>query len=111
MKQVRELDFTGEKIFCDIDVHKNSWKVCVRNKYMEFKTFLQPPSATVLVNYLQKNFPSADYYAAYEAGFCGFGFQRDFIRQGVNCIVVHAADIPTSDKERHQKMIQMIVVK
>lgn len=103
MKQVKQLDFTGEKIFCGIDVHKNAWKVCIRNQHVEYKTFLQPPSVKILVNYLRKNFPSANYYVAYEAGFCGFGYQRDFIKHNVNCIVVHAADIPTSDKERHQK--------
>lgn len=103
MKQVKKLDFTGETIFCGIDVHKTSWKVCVRSQYMEFKTFLQPPSVQILVNYLRKNFPSANYCAAYEAGFCGFNYQREFIKYGVKCIVVHAADIPTSDKERRQK--------
>ena len=103
MKQVKQLDFTGEKIYCGIDVHKNSWKVSIRSENIEFRTFLQPPSVKTLVNHLRKNFPSAIYYAAYEAGFCGFGYQREFIKHGVNCIVVHAADIPTSDKERHQK--------
>jgi transposase len=103
MKQVKKLDFAGDEIYCGIDVHKKSWKVCIRNKYFEFKTFLQPPSVNILVNYLRKNFPEGNYFALYEAGFCGFSYQREFVQHGVKCMVVHAADIPTTDKEKRSK--------
>ncbi|HEX9650494.1 MAG TPA: transposase, partial [Cyclobacteriaceae bacterium] len=62
-----------------------------------------PPDAGVLVKYLNKNFPGANYYAAYEAGYSGFWLQENLQAQGINCIVVHAADVPTKDKERKQK--------
>jgi hypothetical protein len=39
MKQGTQLDFNGQKIFVGIDVHKKSWKVCLRSEYMELKTF------------------------------------------------------------------------
>jgi len=32
MKQGRQLDFSGQNIFVGMDVHKNSWKVCIRNE-------------------------------------------------------------------------------
>lgn len=103
MQQVKQLDFTGETIFCGIDVHKTSWKVSVRNEQIELKTFSQTPSPVILANYLKEKYPLANYKAVYEAGFCGFGYQRAFAELGVDCIVVHAADVPTTDKEKNQK--------
>jgi hypothetical protein len=32
-----------------------------------------------------------------------FGFQRMFTELGVDCMAVHAVDVPTSDKDRNQK--------
>jgi transposase len=103
MVQSKQLDFSGQKIFCGIDVHKKSWKVCIRSEHMELKTFSQNPSAQELVRHLKENYPLADYKAAYEAGFCGFSPQREFSKEGVDCIVVHPADVPTTDKEKQRK--------
>jgi transposase len=103
MVQGTKLDFSGQKIFCGIDVHKKSWKVCIRSEQMELKTFSQNPSAIELVGHLRKNYPFADYQAAYEAGFSGFSAQREFHKEGVNCIIVHPADVPTTGKEKRRK--------
>jgi transposase len=103
MKQVKHLDFTGQKIFCGVDVHKRSWKVSIRSAQMELKSFSQEPSVITLDNFLKKNYPSAIYKVVYEAGFCGFGYQRDFTQRGINCIIVHPADVPTMDKEKQRK--------
>lgn len=67
------------------------------------KTFSAPPQADKLANYLKANFPGADYYSAYEAGFCGFSVHRDLTASGIKSIVVNPADIPTTDKEKRQK--------
>jgi transposase len=103
MRQLKQLDFSGQEIFAGIDVHKKSWKVCIRTKDLELRTFSQDPSAEILSSHLKKNYPSATHKVVYEAGFCGFGFQREFDRLGVNCIVVHPADVPTTDKEKQRK--------
>jgi len=103
MKQGTQLDFSGQKIFVGIDVHKKSWKVCLRTAQMELKTFSQPPSVADLSKHLKENYPSATYHVVYEAGFCGFSYQRDFSDRGINCIVVHPADVPTTDKEKQRK--------
>lgn len=103
MLQVKQLDFSGQKIFCGIDVHKKSWKVCIRSEQMELKTFSQKPSALELVKHLRRNYPSANYQVVYEAGFCGFSPQREFSREEVNCMIVHPADVPTTDKEKQRK--------
>ncbi|MDB5151643.1 MAG: Transposase family protein [Mucilaginibacter sp.] len=43
MKQGTQLDFSGQTIFVGMDVHKKSWKVCIRSEQMELKTFSQEP--------------------------------------------------------------------
>lgn len=103
MEQVTQLDFSGQKIFVGIDVHKKSWKVCLRSQHMELKVFSQNPSARELGNHLKHNYPLADYRVVYEAGFCGFGYQREFSESGIHCIVVNPADVPTTDKEKQRK--------
>jgi transposase len=103
MKQGTELNFSGQNIFVGMDVHKNSWKVCIRNEQMELKTFSQDPSVKTLSNHLKQNYPSANYHVVYEAGFCGFGYQREFTEEGINCIIVNPADVPTSDKDKQRK--------
>jgi transposase len=35
--------------------------------------------------------------------FCGFWLQEGLQAKGIDCMVVHAADVPTTDKERRQK--------
>jgi len=98
-----KLDFTGQSIYAGLDVHKRDFKVAIFGEQMFHKTFTQPPKAEVLANYLNKNFPGADYYAAYESGFSGFWLQEQLSDLGINCIVVNPSDIPTTDKEKKQK--------
>lgn len=97
--QKNELNFNGQEIYVGIDVHKKDWKVTIRSKELTHKTFTQPPNVSALVSHLRKNFPGATYYSAYEAGFSGFWAHRELIAAGVNNIVVHAADVPTTQKE------------
>lgn len=103
MKQVNKLDFTGQQIYVGMDVHKKSWSISIYTDQFEHKTFSQPPKTEVLVNYLKRNFPGAAYKTAYEAGFCGFWIYDQLREQGVECLVVNPADVPTKDKERATK--------
>lgn len=41
--------------------------------------------------------------AVYEAGFSGFKSCRELRDHGVDCIVVHPSDVPTSQRDREQK--------
>jgi len=103
MKQDNKLDFTGQQIYVGMDVHKKSWSISIYTDQFEHKTFSQPPNTEVLVNYLKRNFPGAAYKTAYEAGFCGFWIHDKLQEQGVECLVVNPADVPTKDKERATK--------
>ena len=97
--QSNKLDFTGQKIYVGCDVHKKSWSVSIMSENLFLKTFSQPAKPEALVNYLFKNYPGAEYYSAYEAGFSGFWIHHKLISYGINSIVVNAADIPTTGKE------------
>ena len=99
----KKIDFKGKELFIGLDVHKKSWSVTILVEGMEHRTFTQPPDPRILYNYLQRMFPGGTYYSAYEAGFCGYGIHRELNDLGINNIVINAADIPTSQKDKLQK--------
>ena len=103
MKAVNKLDFGGQEIYVGMDVHKNSWSISIFTEHLEHKTFSQPPDVSVLVNYLNRNFPGAVYNSVYEAGFSGFWTHDKLKEHGVNCMVVNPADVPTKNKEKATK--------
>ena len=97
------LDFTGQNIYVGIDTHYKTWMVSIYSDEFELKTFGQEPDVNRLGNYLHKHYPNATLKLAYESGFCGFWIQRSFAQKGIHCDVVHAADIPGSNKELIRK--------
>jgi transposase len=101
--QSNELNFKGQNIYIGIDVHKKDWKVSIMSEKLEHKTFCQKPSAKDLAGYLERNFPGATYYSAYETGFCGFYVHTELLKYNIHNIVVNAADVPTSQKEKVNK--------
>ena len=98
-----QADFTGQELFVGIDVHKKSWRVSIHTRTMEYKTFTQPPSAAALLTYLDRSFPGARIRCGYEAGFAGFSAAHTLRDRGVDCLVVHPPDIPTTDRDRTHK--------
>jgi len=102
-KDNTKLDFTGQDIYVGIDTGKKSWKVTILTAEFEHNTFTQPPKPDALVNYLHKNFPCASYHCVYEAGYFGFWIHDALKQQGIDCRVVHPADVPTKDKERRNR--------
>lgn len=103
MSKVSQLTFQGETIYVGLDVHKKNWKVNSRLENIELSSFSQDPNPEGLSKYFKKNYPGASIKVVYEAGFCGFGIQRSLNDLGIECIVVNAADVPSSDKERKRK--------
>jgi transposase len=101
--QSNKLNFEGQNIFVGIDVHQKDWTVCIFSEHLEHKKFVQPPNAEALQSYLRRNFPGATYYSAYEAGFCGFHVHQKLEQAGIKNIVVNAADVPTTHKEKSNK--------
>jgi len=104
MNKSNTLDFTGQTIFIGLDVHKTSWKATFSTAHTVQNTVLfSKPFVNNLSNYVNRLFPKATYLCAYEAGFSGFWAQEQLESKGIKTLVVHAADIPTTHKEREFK--------
>jgi transposase len=104
MNKSKTLDFNGHTVYCAIDIHKKSWRVNNRDKDFELEDYSQDPCPENLYKHLSSRYPGANFQIAYEAGFCGFGVQRSLNKyDNVSCIIVNAADVPTSDKEKKRK--------
>src|ERR1700730_3276249 len=102
-KLQNSVDFSGQKFYLGIDVHKKSWSVTIRSLNLHLEHFTQPPSGKVLFDHLKNKFPGGEYYSAYEAGFCGTGIHEQLRNLGINNIIVHPGDIPLTDKEKKNK--------
>jgi transposase len=101
--QINKVDFSDQNFYCGLDIHKKSWSVTIETDNMHLKTFVQDPDPDQLVRFLNRNYPGGRYIAAYEAGYFGFSTQRKLSAQGVECLVVHPSDIPTTHKEKDQR--------
>jgi transposase len=102
-EQSTKFNFNGEQIFVGIDTHKANWKVALYHKDTSLRTFTQESKPELLVSYLNRNYPGAEFNCAYEAGFSGFWLQKYLTEHGINCLVVNPADVPTSHKEKEFK--------
>jgi len=101
--EITKDSFRGQLFYVGIDTHKKNWNVTIMGEQYEHKTMSQNPNPELLAVYLKRNFPGANYHAVYEAGFSGFSVCRKLNQLGVKCMVIHPADVPTSQKEKLQK--------
>jgi transposase len=97
------IDFTGKTIYVGIDVHQKDYQVakvyegiCLGNHRME-------SDGDKLIEHLHRCYPGAHFKCVYESSAWGFTLQRKLTAAGMGCIVVHAADVSTSDKEKRRK--------
>ena len=102
-RQCTKVQFSGQHVYVGIDVARRSWKVCIYLSQAYHKNFSQGPDPRLLVEYLHRHFPGAVYHTVYEAGYFGFWIHRSLMRLGVDSMVIHAADVPTTDKQRRTK--------
>lgn len=100
---VKVVDFSGQNIYIGIDDHLKQWNVGIYTDRSFHRVFQQPPDAKQLRRYLDRHFPGANYYSVCEVGFKGFCSHRELEAVGIRNIMVHAADVPTKDRERKQK--------
>lgn len=102
-RQSNEISFKGQSIYVGLDVHLKSWSVTVLSENSVLKRFVQDPDPDALHKFLTRNYPEADYYSVYEAGFCGFWIHERLTALGIENIVINPADVPTTAGERIQK--------
>jgi transposase len=109
--QRNEISFKGQRIFIGIDVHKKNWDVAIAPEVGNVKRHTQKASAEVLFDFLKKHYPDGDYLAVYESGFSGFSTYYALKEVGIDCIVIHAADVPTTQYEEVMKTDRVDSVK
>lgn len=103
MNQNKTVDFKDQKFTIGIDIHRNQWDVTIRLSDIIVKRLTINPSPQILSEYMKKHYPGGDYHSVYEAGFSGYWAHRALCQNGIKNIVINAADVPTSDKERRRK--------
>lgn len=101
--QRNKISFKGQNIFIGIDVHKKNWQVAVLTEAGNVKRISIHASAKELFDFLHRNYPEGTYQAVYESGFSGFSTYYALKEYGIGCIVVHAADVPTTQYEEAMK--------
>jgi transposase len=101
--QINELNYKGQNIYIGLDVHLKSWSITILSETLTLKKFSQNPNPQTLSNFLRTNYPNANYYSAYEAGFCGFWIHYELTDFGIVNIVVNPGDVPTMVKEKVRK--------
>lgn len=96
-------DFSGKTIYVGIDVHQKDYQVakilggiCLGNHRMG-------ADSNQLIEHLRSRYPGAAFKCVYESCAWGFALQRKLEQAGMECIVVHAADVSSSDKEKRRK--------
>ncbi len=109
--QRNKISFNGQKIFIGIDVHKKNWDVAIAPEIGNVKRHSQKASAVELFDFLKKHYPDGDYQAVYESGFSGFSTYYALKEAGINCMVIHAADVPTTQYEEIMKTDKVDSVK
>lgn len=99
----KSTDFSGQAFYIGLDVHKKSWTVTIRALNLELAHFTQPPQVELLLQHLQSRYRGGRFFSAYEAGFCGTSLHHQLHAAGIENIIIHAADLPESDKEKKNK--------
>jgi transposase len=103
IKSKEIIDFTGKTIYVGIDVHQKDYQVAKVYNGICLGNHRMAASAEVLIKHLQSHYPGAQFECVYECCAWGFNLQRKLTQAGMKCMVVHAADVSTSDKERKRK--------
>lgn len=84
MGEVKCKNWSNQKLFVGLDLHKTKWVVTVRSRDLHLKTFTTLGSKEVFTKTLNNRFPGAQFKVAYEAGCFGYHI-TDYIRQSGSC--------------------------
>jgi transposase len=96
-------DFSSKTIYVGIDVHQKDYQVAKILNGICLGNHRMGADSNQLIEHLQSRYSGATFKCVYES--CGWGFtlQRKLEKAGMECIVVHAADVSSSDKEKKRK--------
>jgi transposase len=97
------IDFTGRTICVGIDVHQQDYQVAKVIDGISLGNHRMKADPRELIEHLRSRYPGAAFRCVYESCAWGFALQRRLEQAGMDCIVVHAADVSTSNKEKRRK--------
>jgi transposase len=97
------IDYSGKTICVGIDVHQKDYQVAKVYNGICLGNHRMAASAEGLIEHLRNHYPGAEFKCVYESCAWGFNLQRKLVAAAIDCIVVHAADVSTTDKERKRK--------
>lgn len=97
------IDFSGKTIYAGIDVHKKDWQVGLFHSGLVLGNHRITGTMEDLIKFFNNNYAGAVIKCVYESGAWGFTLQRKLSAVKIECIVVHAGDVPGSDKEKKNK--------
>lgn len=104
MKNIQASNYEIYDTYCiGIDVHKPSWKLAIRFNGQELRRVSMDPSAEQLRRFVDRHYGQGRFVTVYEAGFTGFSTHRALVGQQFENLVIHPADVPTTDKEKRRK--------
>jgi transposase len=101
--KINKISFKGQVLFIGMDVHLATWHITILTKDLFLKHFSQEADTARLINYLREKYPGAAYKCVYEAGYSGFWLADRLNNEGIECMVVNAADIPITNKQQNKK--------
>ena len=97
------IDFAGKTISVGIDVHQKDYQVAKVHNGICLGNHRMKADDDALIEHLRIHYPGARFGCVYESCAWGFTLQRRLQQAGMDCIVVHAADVSTTDKEKRRK--------
>lgn len=99
MQQRKEINFEGQNIYIGIDAHLKNWSVTTITQSGYKKIHNQNSSARELFEHLRKHYLDGKYQVVYESGFTGFSAYYALKEYGIDCMVIHAANVSTTQYE------------
>lgn len=97
---MKRITYRGKKVSVGIDVHANSYNVTCVLGGVVVKRATMTGEPEVLIRFIENNFEGSEVQTAYEAGFSGFELHRQLEARGIKSLVVHAASIEVSSRDR-----------
>lgn len=106
MKQNQNKKKAGQacgRLYVGLDDHLKTLKVAIYSEELFLKSFSQDKDIAGLIEHLKSHYPDAQIKSVYEAGFSGYSLHRQLCGAGIDNIVVSAADVPSTEKEKRRK--------
>lgn len=97
------MDYSGKTICVGIDVHQKDYQVAKVYNGICLGNHRMAADSDALIKHLRSHYPGACFKCVYESCAWGFNLQRKLSAAGMDCVVVNAADVSTTDKERKRK--------